>query len=87
MSKCITPAEYQQFTAQNDFMVLFGENNHVYHFKDWDHPDGWNSTLEQFAGKIQDSQSAFESLGLGIEAKKLLEDKNYGYLSMDGCDT
>ena len=91
MSKCITKADYQTYTAKDNFMVLFGSSlTDVYHFENWNHPGGWDSTVGRFAGKIQDMEPDFTNGGSygghSLSAKNYLKGKKYGYLANgDDC--
>ena len=87
MSKCITKADYQTCTAKDNFMVLFGSSlTDVYHFENWNHPGGWDSTVGWFAGKIQDMEPDYTKSGHSFIAKNLLKGKKYGYLADgDAC--
>ena len=81
MTKCITPEDFQRYSSPNDFMVLFGGDNQVYHIKDWNHPGGWDYTLGTFAGQLQDAEPAFKRNSHSSNAKNFLLSKHYGFLS------
>ena len=87
MVKCITKEKFQTYDKESDFMILFGENNYVYHFNDpeWVHPGGWKDRLDKYAGQLKDAQPEFKMLQHSVTAKGILEKNFYGYLSQGDC--
>lgn len=58
MSTCITKDQFQLYNRESDFMIVMGDtstkNNKVYRFKDFSHPGGWDYSLRQHAGHVDD---------------------------------
>ena len=83
MSRTYQVSEYQTHNTRDDFMVLVGLDNKIYHFLDWDHPAGW-STIAPYAGQLVDREVPFKRIHTEDHLEEL-QQFFVGYLALDEC--